>query len=139
MIYEVMKHLRNFFPVKGGSRGGDWVISDGVISLPFLKDGQFFLIEGSIFNNGVYCYNEDILQDEEFYGYITPLAPPSEFLKLVSDIEKYQKQEEERGYSPFVSESFGGYSYTRGISSQNFAYVSWKEVFKGRLDTWRKM
>ena len=139
MLFEVMLYCRNFFPVPGGCKSGNYTISDGCISLDFLQEGQYFLVEGSVFNDGVYQYPSYAMFDETFEGTITPLAVPKAFLSLVKEIEawngKYGKTE---NLSPYISESFGGYSYSKATSSQgNAANATWQDTFKTRLKIWR--
>lgn len=137
MLYEVLKHIRNFFPVTREARSGRFEIEEGVITLDFVNPEQYFLIEGSVFNDGVFRYTNDLkLHDEEFYGRIVPLAIPAAVIDLVTEIEKYH--EESGAASPFSSESYGGYSYTRAQNASGNA-ASWKEAFASRLNTWRKI
>lgn len=134
MLYTIMRHIRNFFAVK--NINGKFNIENGAISLSDIKDGQYFLIEGSIFNNGVYKYPVNNLKDEEFTGYITFLAPPEEFLQLVKEIEEYEASENKS--KGFTSESFGGYSYTKA-TGENGAPLTWQAIFNDRLNVWRKI
>lgn len=130
MLFEIMVHIKNFFPTEL-SEETEYKIEGGVISLPFVSDGQYIRIEGSTLNDGVYQYPVADLTDEEFKGTITVLAPPKSFLELVKEIETFQKKYEA---TPFASESFGGYSYTKSDNGS-----SWASVFKSRLNTWRKL
>lgn len=132
MLEQVMREIRDFFPAREFS--GHFTIEDGIMSPAYITEGQYFLIEGSIFNDGVYQYGDN-LTDEEFDGYVTLLAPPASFLSLVKEIEDYQTKYGEA--SPYTSESFGGYSYTKAAGS-NGGSVSWADVFSKRLNAWRK-
>lgn len=132
MLYEVMKHIRNFFDVD--RKSGEYVVKDGTISLPLL-DGQYFLIEGSILNDGVYQYPAENLKDETFTGTITYLALPSGFVELVNEITEYNKKVPASAY---VSESFGGYSYTRNTDKEG-NLQGWQSAYKKRLDVYRKI
>lgn len=138
MLYEIMRHCRNFFPVE--HKEDNFVIKDGIISLPFIHEGQYYLIEGSIFNDGLYKKGAEELTDEEFTGVITALAIPKAFLELATEIEAFVQK---NPASPFQSESFGGYSYTRATkgSSSNAGggVATWKDVFSDRLQNWRKI
>ncbi|MDO4170788.1 MAG: hypothetical protein Q4D45_12965 [Lachnospiraceae bacterium] len=137
MLYEVMMHIRNFFPT-GEYREGKFIIKDGFINLPFLIKGQYFLIQGSVLNDGVYIYNDCLeLEDEIFDGCITALAPPREFLSLVEKISTWQTKHNDVD-GAYKSESFGGYSYTLNTNS-NGSVVGWKDVFKDQLKAWRKI
>ena len=60
--------------------------------------------------------------DEEFYGVITPLAIPREFLNLVKEIEDYQEKATKAGSGIYQSESFGGYSYTLATNKNGNIY-----------------
>lgn len=132
MLYRVMRYLRNFFATTT-YYSGNFTVVDGVINPP-LNDGQYFLIEGSKYNNGVYIVGKDTLTDESFYGVITLLAPPKDFIETVEAIEKF---ESENVKSAFTSESFGGYSYTKAQGKNG--PVTWREVFASELSIWRKI
>lgn len=137
MLYEIMKHIRNFF-VRGEKIQGEFHIEDGSISLPLL-DGQYFLIEGSILNDGVYRYPIDVevqmLPDETFFGTITPLAPPQDFISLCNEIEEYNNKVPA---SVYTSESFGGYSYQKATDKDGNV-AGWQSAYKKRLDVYRKI
>lgn len=134
MIYEIMREIRNFFPASYYS--GTFTIENGVISPECVSEGQYFLVEGSLSNDGVWKYGTDELTDEAFTGYITSLAPPKDFLALVDEIEAYQSEYGKA--TPYTSESFGGYSYSKATGS-NGTGATWKDVFRDRLNTWRKI
>lgn len=136
MLYEVMKHCRNFFPRQYFY--GKFTISGGQISLPESFEGRYFLIEGSSMNDGVYEVNAVILEDETFEGYLTSLAPPKAFLTLVKEIEDWCEKYTGVTTGPYSSESFGGYSYTRATNSNGNA-AGWQDVFQSRLNNWRKL
>lgn len=135
MLYEVMRHIHNFFPTEK-CKEGEFTITDGVLNLPFAVDGQYVYIEGSTMNDGVYQYPLSGLSDETFRGVITILAPPKAFLALVADIEGYEANDANKG--PYQSESFGGYSYTRATNKAG-NIAGWQDVFKSRLNAWRKI
>lgn len=136
MIFEVMNHIRNFFET-GEHMTADYSIKNGTIDLPFLIDGQYFLIEGSVLNDGVYQYPPFDLDDEDFRGTISPLRPPKTFVRLCEEIEEWNEQYKKNA-GPYTSESFGGYSYARA-TGQNGAPQTWKETFATQLNGWRKI
>ena len=112
--------------------------SDTAIRLP-LQDGQYYLISGSSFNDGVYQYHKGDtapLQEETFDGVVVPLAIPKPFLSLVDEISEWQAKNGNLG--AYQSESFGGYSYSRATNSKGEAYT-WQDAFRARLNPWRKM
>lgn len=134
MLFEVMKAVNNFFVVD--TRGGDWSVINGEIDLPFVATGQYYLIEGSIFNDGVHQKGSESLEDEDFHGIVKALAIPRDFLHLVEEIAEWQ--EKQGNPSPYKSESFTGYSYTRA-SAADGENITWKEAFKKRLHIWRRL
>ena len=130
MLNEVLKYLRNYFPVSDKAERGEFVIENNTISLPFLS-GQYYLVEGSVLNDGVHKYPSTDLADEAFKGIITPLAVPSEVIELAEEVEAYCAK---YGATPYQSESFGGYSYTKSSGGSE-----WTDVYKSRLNVWRKI
>jgi hypothetical protein len=139
MIFEIMKYCRNFFPVSYHS--GTFTIEGGFIDCPFLAEGQYFLIENSVFNDGVYTYPTTELTDETFTGTVTALRIPSAFLELCEDVKAWQEKNGDissANMSPYQSESFGGYSYSKLATQDASTVMSWQQAFKDRLKIWRK-
>lgn len=136
MLDEILAEIRNYFVVKVHS--GDYEVIGGKLSpLDFLQNGQYFRIVGSVMNDGVYRYPYSGLTDETFSGEIWALAVPPTLIALAADIEEYEKKAKET-VSPYTSESFGGYSYTKATDS-NGSPLSWEKVFAKRLNKWRKI
>ena len=136
MLEQVLRYLRNWFVVSVHS--GSFVVENGSIDLPFLKDGQYFKIEGSVFNDGVYQYPAE-LRDETFTGSVWALAIPKAVLDIASDIEEWNTKNAERVNSPYQSESFGGYSYTLKSGDGSGGGATWQSAFASRLNAWRKI
>lgn len=134
MLESVLRYLNNWFAV---ARHDDtYTVKDGAITLPFLQDGQWFRIVGSIFNDGLYQYGGELqLTDETFDGSVWALTIPKAVITLSGEIETWQAKNGEAG--PYSSESFGGYSYTRATNSEGLA-VSWQDVFARQLAPWKK-
>ena len=129
---------------------GTFTIADGVIDLSEIdvKDGQYFRVVGSIFNDGVYRYPAEDLIDEEFDGAVWPMAVPQAVLSLVDEISAWETKyggAESAAASPFMSESFGGYSYSKSSGSSNNEAAgdgdagSWQRAYASRLNRWRKI
>ena len=136
MLDEILAKIRNYFVVKVHS--GDFEVIGGKLSpLDFLQNGQYFRIVGSVMNDGVYRYPYSGLTDETFSGEIWALAVPPTLIALAADIEEYEKKAKET-VSPYTSESFGGYSYTKATDSSG-APISWEKAFAKRLNKWRKI
>lgn len=139
MLEQVLMNIRNWFPVKGGVYSGNFTIKDGGITLPFLADGQYFRICGSVFNDGLHQYPAADLVDEEFSGAIWALAIPRAVVDLADEISKWQEKNGEASTSPYQSESFGGYSYSKATDAETGGAVTWQSAFKKQLSAWRKI
>ena len=138
MLAEICAEIRNWFVVPGGEHPGKYEISEGRLApLDFLQEGQYFRIIGSVFNDGVYQYPTSELVDEEFIGAVWAMAVPPTLIALAAKIEEYQNSEAGK-VSPYTSESFGGYSYSKATAG-NGASVSWQNLFATSLNRWRKI
>lgn len=141
MLEELMRECRNWFVAPNGVHLGTFTVKEGSITLPFLVYGQYFRIVGSVFNDGVYEYGNVYLQDETFEGSIWALSVPPAFIKLSEEIKSWRDQYENAANSPFQSESFAGYSYTKSSANGNSggSVTGWQGVFASRLNKWRKL
>lgn len=146
MLETICRYLNNYFDTErvfdtftissGGISGASSDLTDKLV------DGRFFRIAGSVFNDGIYMYpSTAILKDETFEGAIWLLAFPDEFLKLVRDIEDWQKKYGSAAASPFSTESVTGvYSYTKSTAMNGSSAAStWQGAFADRLKLWRKI
>ena len=139
MLEQVLMNIRNWFPVKGGIYSGTFTIKDGGVTLPFLADGQYFRICGSVFNAGLHQYNVLDLVDETFNGTIWALSIPQPIIDLADEIQKWQDKNADALSSPYSSESFGGYSYSKATNSETGGAETWQSHFKQQLSAWRKI
>ena len=139
MLEQVLMNIRNWFTVDGGIYSGTFTIEDGGITLPFLANGQYFRICGSVFNDGLHQYNVLDLVDETFNGTIWALAIPKAVIELADEIQKWQEKNGEASVSPYQSESFGGYSYSKATDAETGGAVTWQSAFKQQLSAWRKI
>lgn len=139
MIEQVLDYIHNYF-VKETYRG-NFVIESGSLRVDFLKEGQFFKIEGSLLNDGVYQHPAELV-DEEFEGKILSMAVPKAIIDLAEEIQGWIDKYGESMMSPYQSESFGGYSYSKGSvnnGSSKTGMVTWQSVFGTRLNAYRKI
>lgn len=147
MLEQVLAHLRNWFRVRDdvdGKHPGTYTIAGGSITLPFLQQGQYYRILGSVFNDGLHRYGDgDALHDETFEGTVWALAVPDAVVLLAGEVQAWVDRYGEAANSPFSSESFGGYSYTKGSGGSSAgdgaAANGWQAAFRWRLDPWRKI
>ena len=139
MLEQVLMHLKNWFLVPGGIHEDTYTIEDGGITLPFLANGQYFRICGSVFNDGLHQYPAGDLKTETFDGSVWALAVPQAVLELSAEIEAWQKKNGDASVSPYQSESFGGYSYSNATDAEPGDAVTWQSAFKQQLSAWRKI
>lgn len=148
MLTLICQYLRNYFV--RDKVCGKFTVADGEISArglrlsDFLQDEQYFRIVGSVFNDGVHQFGVDALRDErEFSGTIYAMAVPPEVVSLADEIEQWCKDNAAAINSPYQSESFGGYSYSKGNygtgSGDGSVAISWQSQFAPRLSAWRKI
>ena len=139
MLEKVLMHLNNWFLVPGGIHEGTYTIEDGSITLPFLANGQYFRICGSVFNDGLHQYPAGDLKTETFDGTVWALAVPQTVIELSAEIEEWQKKNGEAASGIYQSESFGGYSYSKATDSASGGAVTWQSAFRSRMNAWRKL
>ena len=139
MLEQVLMNIRNWFTVDGGIHSGTFTIKDGGIALPFLANGQYFRIIGSVFNDGLHQYPASDLKAETFEGTVWALAVPQAVIELAAEIEAWQKKNGEAAAGIYQSESFGGYSYSKAMDSKTGGAVTWQSAFKRQLSAWRKI
>lgn len=146
MLTELCQELKNWFEKERYS--GEFKITGGVLDVDFLLPGQFYRIMGSVFNDGVHKKGDytDRLLDETFTGAVWALGIPQAVVELSQEIDAWREKYEavdSAAMSPYQSESFGGYSYSKGAGGQgsNAANTAagWKGVFAGSLNRWRKL
>lgn len=144
MLTELCEYLNNYFPAE--KRNVTLTIEDGTFTADYLQEGQYFRIIGSIFNDGVHQYPANDLHDETFTGTIWSMAVPATVVGLASKISEWRAKYEavnSPAMSPFASESFNNYSYSKGTASTGAAgngnSNSWQSVFGGQLNKWRRL
>lgn len=118
MLEQILMELHNWFRVRDGADGihpGAYTIEDGGIALPFLQDGQYFRICGSVFNDGLHRYGPDMeaLTDETFGGTVWALAIPKTVVDAAEEAETWMAKNGSVVNGIYSSESFGGYTYTK--------------------------
>lgn len=134
MIDEICASLHNYFAMD--IVPGEYTVNDGEITLPFLAAGQFFRVVGSVFCDGVYRCGDKLPADETFDGAIWAMAIPPALEAIAAEIEEWKAKNADVLASPYQSESFGGYSYSKGTGSNS---ASWQGAFASRLNRWRKI
>lgn len=152
MIGQMCAFYNNYFDRDGNCNSlpkyyGSITISGGQL-VGFgdkLRNGQYFRIVGSLFNDGVYKFPATGLTDETFEdGAVWAMAVPRDFLDFVKQVEDWQTKyngADSNTHSPFNSESFGGYSYSKstGGTSGGYDTNSWQGAFASEHNKWKKV
>lgn len=149
MLTELCQELRNWFDNYMPKFDGEFVIENGelvVDDVMDIKQGQYYRIVGSVFNDGVHKLGDGGLTDETFTGWVWAMAVPLAVIALADEIDAWQAKYggvDSQAMSPFSSESFGGYSYTKSSGGYNNSdmggYPDWRKAFAKRLNMWRKI
>lgn len=144
MLEQVLREIKNYFIREVYE--GTFTISNGALAdIDFLLEDQYFRIDGSLFNDGVYQYPATKLKDETFTGEVWAMAVPPTVIALSEEIEAWCEKNKDVVESPFTSESFGGYSYQKGLGASGSGGIStsgsvtWQDIFAKRLNQWRKI
>lgn len=141
MLEAVLIYLKNWFVISDGVHEGTYTIENGTLELPFLQNGQYYRICGSLFNDGLHKYGDTSCQltDETFDGAVWALAVPKSITDISDAVNEWQEKNGEALSSPFTSESFGGYSYTKAADAATGATATWQTAFRAQLNPWRKL
>ena len=137
---DLCAEIKNYFDLERAF--GTYTISGGTVVIDNMQEGQYFRICGSVFNDGVYKYPASDLKDETFEGAIWYMAVPKSIISLLDDMNEWEQKNSEVLNSPYSSESFGGYSYTKasgGSAGNGDGTVNAFAHFSDRLKVWRKV
>lgn len=146
MLTEVCTEIKNYFSYRRDRHAGEYKIVDGQFVPRVDLKSDYFAVFGSMKNNGVHKVSDnDLIDEDEFTGAVWVMTPPAAFLSLVDDIEAWQAKygaTDSEAMSPFNSESFGGYSYTKSTGAEStrgsLAPQSWQSAFANRLCMYRR-
>ena len=141
MLEQILRSIKNYF-IKEVWSGHFYIMDGNLVDVDFLKEGQYFKIHGSDFNDGVYQYPTTDLKDEDFDGEVWALQIPPEIIEIAQGKEAWITANADVLNSPYSSESFGGYSYSKkssvsGRSSDGSTDFS-GTIFDEKLKQWRK-
>lgn len=152
VLEQICAYINNHFTHKNGvpiaAQTGVVVIADGALTtiddqpVDIIKPGNYYLILGSDFNDGIHQHPDTGLTDETFTGTIYKMVPPPDFLRVASDIEAWQQKYGERVASPYQSEDvIGVYSYQLKATGKTTreSTASWQNTFGDQLKRWRKL
>lgn len=145
-LTEVCASIKNYFLNGDKAKiSGTFTITSGTAPLDSLLEGQYFCIRGSVLNDGVWknvAADLANLRNEEFTGEIWSMSVPRDFEQLCDDIDAWRTANEAAtsvNMSPYQSESFGGYTYSKGSSTSGGTAVTWQSQFASRLNAYRRI
>ena len=140
MLEQILDFIHNYFV--SVRKYGTFSIVEGALQYDGLLDGQYYKLEGSALNDGVHLFPDDELRDETFTGYVNEMNVPVALLSLAEEIDGWVDKYGDAALSPYTSEHFGNYSYTKGSGNRGNSQsgnISWTDVFRTRLNAYRKI
>ena len=149
MLNQICANIKNYFTFKDDIHVGDFSVTNGIIVPLFDIQTDYIRIVGSHKNDGVHIRGEEgfnLADEGTFHGAVWVMSPPADFLALVAEIEAWQAKYggvTSENMSPFQSESFAGYSYSKGTGGVASASVSsvptWQSTYASRLNPYRRI
>lgn len=148
MLTEICAEIKNYFSYECDRHIGDFAIIDGHVTPSFDIPTDYIRIVGSHLNDGVHKVSDNDLVDEgKFHGAIWVMSPPKDFLALADEIKSWQDangRADSTAMSPFQSESFGGYSYSKSSGGSSSALgassvPTWQSQYASRLKIYRRI
>ncbi len=145
-MLSVMREVKNFFEIS--SETGGFSLAGGKIALKDkYKAGQYILLSGSLLANGVYKIAADengvytlegAAVDEDWSGIVFGLAVPPDFVALCAEIKAFNDNPA-NAPSAITGETVKGHYTWSKATGANGTPAGWREVFRTRLQPFRKM
>lgn len=147
MLNQICAEIKNYFTFEGDKHFGDFAIVDGIVTPSIDFPTDYIRIVGSHLNDGVHKLSDaDLVDEGKFHGAVWVMSPPKDFLDLVAEISEWQTKYggvDSENMSPYQSESFGGYSYSKssgGSSESGSSSVpTWQSIYASRLKAYRRI
>lgn len=148
MLTEICAEIRNYFTYNSDKHFGDFAIVNGAIAPSLSISTDYIRIVGSHKNDGVHKRGTDgkfaLVDEDSFHGAVWVMSPPADFIALVAEIEAWQAKNggvDSQAMSPYNSESFGGYSYSKsgGSGGSSSGAADWAGTYARRLNIYRKI
>jgi hypothetical protein len=149
MINSICLELRNFFCKRHDRKQGTFRVTGGSLVPAVDIPTDYIRITGSRKNDGVHKRTQggtfELVDEGDFDGAVWIMSPPADFLALVDEISAWEAKNggvDSANMSPFQSESFGGYSYSKssgGAGSAGHSSVpTWQSTYANRLNVYRR-
>lgn len=134
-VAELCGLTHNFFDEADVPIDGEFIFQLDTIPEGVVR-GQYFLVCGSIFNDGVHRAGDDDLIAETFRGIVQPMRVPSAFSALADKITAYDAALPSGGM--YASQSFAGWSGTLATGSDGLP-ADGKTRYQAEINRWRKL
>ena len=144
MLTQICAEIRNYFCGDDDRIVGNYAVSEGkLVPSISIKDGQYYRIVGSVFNDGVHHSDDVLIDEEDFHGAVWLMSVPQDIIELANEITEWQNKNADVLSSPYQSESFGGYSYSKASgyngNRDTVNSYSWQDAFAVRLKPYRRI
>lgn len=134
-VPELCVYTHNFFDRADDPIAGEFAFESDTIPAGVVQ-GQYFLVCGSIFNDGVHKAGDGDLTAERFNGTVQPMRVPSAFAALAQKITEYDKAIPGGGL--YTSQSFAGWSGTLATGSDGLP-ADGVTRYRKEINQWRKL
>ena len=134
-VPELCVYTHNFFDRADDPIAGEFTFGADTLPAGVVK-GQYFLVCGSIFNDGVHQAGEDELTPETFTGTVQPMRVPPAFAELARKITDYDAKLPSGGV--YASQSFNGWSGTMAAGSDGLP-ADGLTHYRKEINQWRKL
>lgn len=144
-LTEICADIKNYFCYEKDIHIGDFSIVNGQISPHLDLPTDYIRIVGSRKNDGVHCLTDtadELIDEGEFHGSVWIMSPPADFLALAQEISDWRDKNcgiDSLAMSPFNSENFGGYSYSKSGGASGGEGANWQAAYRSRLNIYRRI
>ena len=134
-VPELCVYTHNFFDGADDPIAGEFVFEPDTIPAGVVQ-GQYFLVCGSIFNDGVHKAGDGSLTAETFRGTVQPMRVPPAFVELAQKVTDYDAALPGGGL--YTSQSFAGWSGTLATGSDGLP-ANGVTRYRNEINQWRKL
>lgn len=134
-VPELCVYTRNFFDRYDDPTAGEFTFTADTVPAG-VSAGQYFLVCGSVFNDGVHKAGDGDLTAETFTGTVQPMRVPPDFVALAKKITDYDAATP--GGGRYVSQSFNGWSGTMATGTDGLPADGCTR-YRREINQWRKL
>lgn len=134
-VPELCAYTHNFFDRADDPIAGEFAFEPDTVPA-WVVPGQYFLVCGSIFNDGVHKAGDGDLTAETFTGTVQPMRVPPAFVELARKITEYDAALPGGGL--YANQSFAGWSGTLATGSDGLP-ADGATRYRKEINRWRKL